>query len=125
MAQYNPFAEHAGMRRIQETTPHPKILQAIEQLRALGFNPILLASKTHNLKRLREPSPENVDRTREILLDIPSVYYKRLSSRNKPYIQKAEMTERLSDQPREKLAHILHILSVLSETKVYLYWSPD
>lgn len=125
MAQYNPFAEKAGMKKIQESSPHPKILKAIEKLRALGFNPVMLASEAYNLKKLREFSPEEVDKVREILLDLPTYYYKRLMSGSKPYYKKHEMRDWFWKQDITRLAKCLKILSVLSETKVYLFWCQD
>ena len=125
MAQYNPFAEKAGMRKIQETKPHPKILEAIERLRTMGFNPIMLASESYNMKRLRELSPEKVDEVREIILDLPTHYYKRLRSGQKPYYKKPEIREWLWTRGLPRLAKCLHIVSVLSETKVYLFWSRE
>ena len=125
MAQYNPFAEKAGMRRIQETKPHPKILETIERLRVMGFNPIMIASEAYNLKRLKELSNKDVDRVREILLDLPSHYYKRLRSGMKPYYKKPEIREWLWTRDLPRLAKCIHIISVLSETKVYLFWSRD
>jgi len=123
MAQYNPFAEHAGMRKIQETTPDPKVLLAIEKLRIMGFNPILLASEGSNLRRLRDLNPEEVDRVREILLSVPA--YKRIRSGGEPYYKKEEMRKWLWEQDLQSLAKRLQILSVLSETKVYLFWCRD
>jgi hypothetical protein len=64
------------------------------------------------LRRLEELSPEEVDRVRKILLSVP--YYKR-----------EEMREWLWEQNLRSLAKRLHTLSILSETKVYLFWSRD
>ena len=125
MAQYNPFAEHAGMKRILEKQPDASVLEAIERLRGLGFNPIMLASKSYSLRRLQELAPKKIDEVREILLDVGAHYYKRLMSTGRPYVRKAEFREWLRDQPRERFARCLSILSVLSETKVYLYWCRD
>jgi ABC-type lipoprotein export system ATPase subunit/GNAT superfamily N-acetyltransferase len=123
MAQYNPFAEHAGMKKIQESTAHPKVLEAIEKLRVMGFNPILLASEGANLTRLRDLNPGEVDHVREILLSVPA--YKRIRSGQEPYYKKEEMREWLWEQDLQSLAKRLQILSILSETKVYLFWSRD
>ena len=125
MAQYNPFAEHAGMKRILQKEPDPSVLEAIERLRKMGLNPVMLASKTYNQKRLGEFTEEEDHQVREILLCVKTHYYKRLMSTGKPYVKKAQMKRWLSEQPRERLARCLSILSVLSETKVYLYWSRD
>ena len=123
MAQYNPFAEHAGMKKIQESNPHPKVLEAVEQLRGLGFNPILLASESANLSRLRDLSQNDVNTVREILLSVP--FYKRIRSGQQPYYTKQEMRKWLWEQDLRSLAKRLQILSILSETKVYLFWSRD
>jgi len=123
MAQYNPFAEHAGMKKIHELKPDQRVLSAIEQLRGLGFNPVLLASEKSNLKRLEDLSPEEANRIREILLSVPA--YKRIRSGQNPYYKKEEMRKWLWEQDLQSLAKRLQILSVLSETKVYLFWSRD
>jgi len=121
MAQYNPFAEHAGMRKIQESTPDAKVFSAIEELRALGFNPVLLASEGANLRRLSQLTSEEIDKVREILLTVP--YYKRFISGQKPYYRREEIRKWLWNQDLPSLAKRLKTLSVLSETKVYLFWS--
>jgi GNAT superfamily N-acetyltransferase len=124
MAQYNPFAEHAGIKKILEKQPDSSVLEAIERLRGLGFNPAMLASESYSLRHLGELAPEQVDEVREILIDVGAHYYKRLISAH-PYVSKAEFREWIWEQPRERLARCLSILSVLSETKVYLYWCRD
>lgn len=122
MAQYNPFAEHAGMRKIQESKPDVRVLAVVEELRSLGFNPVLLASESYNLSQLRELGSEDLDRIRGLLLSLPRHYYKRLIGGAKPYYRQEEMREWLWKQVPSRLAKCLAILSVLSETKVYLFW---
>jgi len=46
------FAEKAGMRKILESKPNPAVLEAIEKLRKLGFNPIFLSSEKYNMHQL-------------------------------------------------------------------------
>ena len=125
MAQYNPFAEKAGMRRIQEMRPHPKILKAIEDLRTLGFNPIMLASEKYNLQRLKELSPEEIERIREIILSLEGSHHKRMRGGRKPYWKKHEMREWIWSRDLKGLARCLKIINILSETKVYLFWCRD
>ncbi len=129
MSEYNPFAEHAGMKRIQETEPHPSVWTSIEGLRKMGFEPIMMASEAYNRQRLEELTDDEIDKVREILLGVSTHYYKRLSrgwrNAEQPYIRKHEMRDWLWEQDLEGLAKSLRILSVLSETKVYLFWSRD
>ena len=125
MAQYNPFAEHAGMRRVQVNEPHRSVPRAIERLHGLAFNPVMMASKAYNRRQLQELTDIQVDQVREALLGVSTHYSKRLMSTGHPYVRKAEMREWVAAQPRERFARSLAILSILSETKVYLYWSRD
>ena len=64
-------------------------------------------------------------RVRKILLDLLSHNYKRLRSIIKPYYKKPEIKEWLWTRDLTRLARCLHIISILSETKVYLFWSRD
>jgi len=85
----------------------------------------MMASKAYDLRRLKELTDTQVDQVRESLLGVNTHYYKRLMSSGHPYVRKAEMREWVAAQPRERFARSLAILSVLSETKVYLYWCRD
>ncbi|MBN1784340.1 MAG: hypothetical protein JW815_01185 [Candidatus Bathyarchaeota archaeon] len=52
MARYNPFAEHAAMKRVGESQPDKSILEAIEKLEQLGFTSYLLAVSEYNQQKL-------------------------------------------------------------------------
>jgi len=125
MARYNPFAERAGMKRILERQPDESVLEATERLWLLGFNPVMMASEAYNRWQLMVLSPEQVERVKEILLGVKPHYYKRLMSTGRPYVKKAKFKDWLSKQPWDRLSRCLSILSILSETKVYLFWSRD
>ncbi len=125
MAQYNPFAERAGMRLIQITEPHRSVVAAIDQLRGLGFDPVHMASKGYNLEVVGKLDRVQLDLLREMLLGVQTVYYKRLSRTGKPYLKKAEFRRWLEWQPPESLATTLTTLNTLGQTKAYLYWCRD
>jgi GNAT superfamily N-acetyltransferase len=127
MAQYNPFAERAGMRRVQDTEPHPSVWEAIDRLIGLGFNPVLLSSVKSNLEHLESLGDDEVDMVREALHGASTHYFKRLSrgGAGRAYVRKADMGEWLRNQGRGSLAKSIRILSIISETKVYLFWSRD
>jgi len=125
MAQYNPFAERAGMKLILKRDPHESISRAVERLRELGFNPPMMASTSYNRRLLMELSDEEMDRVKEILLGVNVQYCKRIMSTGKPYVRKAEFRDWVSTQPRERLARCLAVLSVLNQSKAYLYWCRD
>jgi ABC-type lipoprotein export system ATPase subunit/GNAT superfamily N-acetyltransferase len=125
MAQYNPFAEKAGMKLILKREPHPSITKSVEQLRTMGFNPPMMSSVSYNRRKMYEFSKHQVDDVREVLLAIDSSYYKRLMSSSMPYVKKDEYREWLSEQQIERLCRCLTILSILNQSKAYLYWCQD
>jgi ABC-type lipoprotein export system ATPase subunit/GNAT superfamily N-acetyltransferase len=125
MAQYNPFAERAGMKLIQIREPHPSVVKAVDGIRELGFNPTLMASESYNRRRLQELSEDDMERLREILLGVSSQYYKRLRSSDKAYVRKEQFREWLHEVPRERLDRTLATLAVLNQSKAYLYWCRD
>jgi len=123
MARYNPFFERAGMTRVAESSPDPKILVAMEELERLGFRLIFLSSEKHNLEKLQTPS---------VLVDVKdffnrhvktwSALRKRLVSANEAYVTAHDFCRRVSEAGPEKIAKMLRILSFITQRKVYLFW---
>jgi len=125
MAQYNPFAERAGMKKILVKEPTEKIVKAVDRLKALGFNPAMLASRKYNERRLANLPPGELTGVNEALLHVDTHYYRRLARVHKPYLRKAEFKEWLCAADTQSLAWTLRILGILSQTKAYLYWCRD
>jgi len=125
MAQYNPFAEKAGMRKVLVKEPSPRIVEAVETLRGLGFNPSLLGSRGHNLRMLKDLGPDGVAAVHEALLRVDGHYRRRLARVSDPYLRKTDFKEWLEAADKGSLAWSLQILGVLSQTKAYLYWCRD
>ena len=122
MAQYNPFAEKAGMRLVQITEPHKSVTRALEELHRLGFNPILMASVKYNWEVLDGLDEGRLECLKGVLLGVGAIYFKRLARMSRPYLRKVEFGEWLGRQPVESLARTLVILNTLGQTKAYLYW---
>jgi ABC-type lipoprotein export system ATPase subunit/GNAT superfamily N-acetyltransferase len=125
MAQYSPFAERAGMKRVLLTQPSERILNALDKIKELGLNPALLSSRIYNERKLKELDSEGIEKLKEALLMVDTHYYRRLSRIPKPYLKKAAFIEWLKDQDAESLAYSLQNLAVLSQSKAYLYWTTD
>ena len=125
MAQYNPFAERAGMKKILVKEPTEKIVKAVERLKALGFNPPLLASRSYNERTLTSLGPEGLACVHEALLGVDRHYYRRLARAQTPYLKKMDFVEWLGGADTGSLAWSLQILSILAQTKAYLYWCRD
>jgi len=123
MARYNPFAEKAGMKKILESKPNPAVLEAVEKLRKLGFNPVFLSSEKHNMHQLR--ALRAVSQVKAILKELSKsvgIYRKRLLSGQKAYYTHKEFYQLVNRSDVNKLAKMLRILSFLTQTKVYLFW---
>jgi len=125
MARYNPFFEKGGMTKIAETKPDPSILAAIEKLRDLGFNPVLLSSIKYNLKQLRT-KPAIASEVRRILKCMSKksggIYRKRIAAVHKAYLKHQEFCDCVDSASLEKLAKMLRVVAILAQTKVYLFW---
>lgn len=122
MARYNPFFQKAGMKKIAEQEPDPSCQKAVEELRKLGFNPILLASEKQNLKRLEELNREGMSRCKNILVNVQHPRLRRAAVPEKPYADDATYRSATEKAGVEKTAKILRVLSILMQTKVYLLW---
>ncbi|MEM0095046.1 MAG: ATP-binding cassette domain-containing protein [Candidatus Bathyarchaeia archaeon] len=122
MAKYNPFFEKAGMQKIAETKPNRHLLEAIEKLDALGFNPIMLQSQKHNIKKIMERGKEKVIQILTELSEKGGIPRKRIIATNKAYPTHTEFIEKIEKLSTEELATALRRLSFLTQTKVYLFW---
>ena len=122
MARYNPFAERAGMSLVQISEPHVSVLRAIESMRGLGFNPVLMGSPRYNSGLLDGLDGCRMGAVRLGLLGVGSAYYKRLSRSGRPYVRRGEFGGWLDEQDNGSLGRVLATLSVLGQCKAYLYW---
>jgi len=125
MARYNPFFERAGMTKIAETKPNPAIVEGVEKLRQLGFNPVFLGSTKYNLERMRE-DPRLVEQVKDIFKFVSKaggLYRKRIAAVGQAYLKHEEFCNRVDKASVEKLAKMLRILGFLTQTKVYLFWA--
>jgi len=117
MARYNPFAEHAGMKKICESNPDRSILEAVAELEKLGFTPYLLAVPEYNKRMLKRRVPQ----VKEILSSFSYPYNRRIAGQHghftmenyKKWLKKAETND---------LAQALGRLAQLDQSKVYLFW---
>jgi len=125
MARYNPFFERAGMTKIAESKPARVIVEGVEKLRQLGFNPIFISSEKYNMQQLRNDHGK-VEAVREVFKFVSKaggIYRKRLAAVHQAYLNHKEFCDRVDKASLEKLAKMLRILGFLTQTKVYLFWN--
>ncbi|MEM2163895.1 MAG: ATP-binding cassette domain-containing protein [Nitrososphaerota archaeon] len=122
MARYNPFFEKAGMVRVAEMSGDPTIRKAVEELEAMGFERYMQTSLEANIERLNTLSREEVDRVKEIILEVSQVYYRRLIGGEKIYAGKEDVERFIEEKGLEGLAKIICRIAILAQTKIYLFW---
>jgi len=121
-AEYNPFAEKAGMTLITETHPDESITRAVESLHRIGFDAFRMTSERRNAEALLE-DPARLRAVREILAGVAPYYHRRLRRDGHTAPGKAEFTNWLATQSPTSLAKSLATLATLNQTKAYLHWS--
>jgi ABC-type lipoprotein export system ATPase subunit/GNAT superfamily N-acetyltransferase len=122
MARYNPFFEKAEMQKIVESKPNPNVLTAIEKLRKIGFNPVMLGSVSYNMKKINEVGRNKIE---SILIEFcrkEGSLRKRLLSFHHVYPKQSEAEAKIKAASTELLARMIKRLNFLAQTKVYLFW---
>ena len=124
MAKYNPFFEKAGMRRILVTEPDPKLKGLMKRLEKLGFNPALMPSIEYDLKKVSE-NRKLISTTLVEGLKKLNIHPKVLGIRGPYTLRRREAFEMLSSADDLTLAKVLRRLSILAQSKAYLFWSKE
>jgi ABC-type ATPase with predicted acetyltransferase domain len=117
MARYNPFAEHAGMKKICESDPDKSILEAVAELQKLGFTPYLLAVPEYNKRMLKG----KVLQVKKILSSFTYPYNRRIAGQH-GHFNMEDYNKWLKKTERDELARALRRLAQLNQSKVYLFW---
>jgi len=117
MARYNPFAEHAGMKKVCESEPDRSVLGAVAELEKLGFTSYLLAVPEYNKQMLEG----RVSQVKEILGNFSYPYNRRIAGAHGNFTME-DHREWLQNVEQEELARALVRLAQLNQSKVYLFW---
>jgi hypothetical protein len=117
MARYNPFAEHARMKKICESKPDKSILEAVSKLEKIKFVPYLLAVPEFNKRMLKG----RVQQVKEILGGFGYPYNRRIAGQHGHFTME-DYQKWLEKAERNGLAQALTRLAQLNQSKVYLFW---
>jgi len=117
MARYNPFAEHAGMKKICESKPDKTILKAMAELEKSGFTSYLLAVPEYNKRMLKG----RISQVKEILSSFSYPYTRRIAGQHGHFTGE-DYRKWLQQTDTEDLARGLRRLAQLNQSKVYLFW---
>jgi hypothetical protein len=96
--------------------------EAIRHLTRLDFNLHLLASEKYNKEKLRRLNKDQMEECKAILAKVKNHRLRRTFA-NKPYINNKTFKSAIENANLPKLAKALHVLSVLLQRKVYLFWT--
>jgi ABC-type ATPase with predicted acetyltransferase domain len=69
MARYNPFFEHAGLRKIAESPPVKNAFKVADILKTLGFNLTFLRSQKYVLKKLASLRDKELSMLKEVFAE--------------------------------------------------------
>ena len=122
MAKYNPFFEKAGMTRIKTQRHDSTHMEAVNRLRQLGFNLHLLASEKYDKEKLEKLNPKQKTQLKNILARIKNPRLRRTLA-NDPYVDYDSYRSALEKADSAKLAKTLKTLSILTQEKIYLFWT--
>ena len=125
MAKYNPFFEKAGMKKIAVHKPSQKIVEMANKLLELGFNLDRMSSKSYNLKVLMGFSKKKLEKVREALASYPHPRLVRHLTGKATFMNKNSWRAELEKAGVERLASLIRHVSILSQTKVYLFWQKE
>jgi len=117
MARYNPFAEHAGMKKICESKPDKSILDAVAELEKLGFTPYMLAAPEYNKQMLKG----RVSQVKEILCNFSYPYNRKIAGQHGHFTVR-DYQKWLKKAETEDLSRAFKRLAQLNQSKVYLFW---
>jgi hypothetical protein len=117
MARYNPFAEHAVMKKVCESKPYKSIIEAASKLENLGFTSYLLIVPEYNKRML----DGRVQQVKEILRCFSYPYNRRIAGAHGCFT-KRNFEDWLKTVKDLELARSLSHLAQLNQSKVYLFW---
>jgi ABC-type ATPase fused to a predicted acetyltransferase domain len=124
MAKYSPFAEKAGMKKIAEQQTQQELKPQTQIVAKLGFNLQLIGSQQYVLSVLQSLNEKQIIQLKTAFAASKHPRFKRevASSRHDPYGKTAEYIKYVQEADHQKLAKLIRILAMLSQTKVYLLW---
>jgi ABC-type ATPase with predicted acetyltransferase domain len=123
MAKYSPFAERAGMRKVVEQQSIEGIKRQTQVLESFNFNLQLLGSQRYVEAKLEGLNEQQVMAIKTAFLASSHPRFKReFAASHDPFGRTTTCTKEIQIVDNHKLAKLIQILAMLSQTKVYLFW---
>ena len=124
MAKYNPFAEKAGMQKIVEQKSVESVLGVSKALSELGFDLQLLGSERYVKEKLQSLTPAQMDMLKGSLIKNKHPRFKKefAVTGHRAYGTTSEYIQSIRNAEMPKIAKLIKLVGILSQTKVYLFW---
>ncbi len=124
MAKYSPFAEKAGMQRVVEQQSVESVKTLTQTLQRLGFNLQLLGSQRYVESKLQNLTEEQIKELKTAFMANKHPRFKKevASNRHTPYGKTSDYLTYVQNADILRIGRLIKILSMLSQTKVYLFW---
>jgi ABC-type ATPase with predicted acetyltransferase domain len=125
MAKYSPFAEKAGMKKIIEQHSVEGVREISDTLAELGFDLRLLGSDHYVAEKLEVLDELQMGELKDVFIANKHPRFKKVvaSSRHEPFGKTADYVKYIQNADSHKLAKLIRVLAMLSQAKVYLFWS--
>jgi GNAT superfamily N-acetyltransferase len=127
MAKYSPFAEKAGMQRIAQQQTVKSVSSVSEVLLELGFGPQLMASERYVQAKLESLRPKQINNLKEAFIKNKHTRFRKefAACRHQPFGRVSEYIACIQKADLRELGNLIKLVSMLSQTKVYLFWRKD
>jgi ABC-type ATPase with predicted acetyltransferase domain len=124
MAKYSPFAEKAGMQKIAEQKTAKCVSKFASVLSTLGFDLQFLGSERYVREKLESLSPSQLRQLKESLMRNAHPRFRKefQAGTCQPYGKTSEYVKSVLNADLIKIAKIIKLTGILSQTKVYLFW---
>jgi len=127
MPKYSPFAEKAGMQKVIQQKFVESVSPVSNVLLYLGFYSQLLSSEHYVKEILESLSAQQMTALKEAFIKSKHPRFKKefAISRHQPFGKTAEYIQNIRNADVPKIAKLVKLVGMLSQTKVYLFWASD
>jgi hypothetical protein len=125
MPKYNPFAERAGMKKIQIKGPHKAAINVTAELEKLGLDLRFLGSQRYVKDKLESLNTDQLSELKATFAHNGHPMYREAlgAVRHATNETPKNYREEIEKADIDKLTRLAKIASILLQTKVYLFWS--
>ena len=125
MANCSPFAEKAGMRKVAEQRTIKSLSSVSKMLLELSFDLQLLGSERYVSYKLGNLTTKQLEVLKEAFAKCGHPRFKKevAGNRRRPFGDLTGYRRCMMDAVLSKLVKLVKIVGLLSQTKIYLFWS--